>query len=135
MMMKSRSKHIAYSDINITPMLDLAYVLLVIFIILTTVSIQGVRINMPASTAANNLDSHKTQAITVTRDGQIYLNANPVTLEQLANQLQIRKSLNPNFPVVFRGDSQASYAIVMDIMEVLKHLSITQIGLATRRQS
>lgn len=134
-MMKSRSKHIAYSDINITPMLDLAYVLLVIFIILTTVSIQGVRINMPASTAANNLDSHKTQAITVTRDGQIYLNANPVTLEQLANQLQIRKSLNPNFPVVFRGDSQASYAIVMDIMEVLKHLSITQIGLATRRQS
>lgn len=134
-MKKSRSTHVAYSDINITPMLDLAYVLLVIFIILATVSIQGIRIKMPASTAANNLDSHKIEAITVTRDGQIYLNANPVTLEQLANQLQIRKSLNPNLPVVFRGDSQASYAIVMDIMEVLKHLSITQVGLATRRKS
>ncbi|WP_216389702.1 ExbD/TolR family protein, partial [Arcanobacterium phocae] len=58
-----------YDDINITPMLDLAYVLLVTFIILTTASVQGVRVNSPQTLAANNLAKPQTRAVTITADG------------------------------------------------------------------
>src|SRR5262249_40677911 len=58
-----------YDDINITPMLDLAYVLLVTFIILTTASVQGVRVRAPETQAQNNLSRPQTRAITITADG------------------------------------------------------------------
>ena len=65
-------------------MLDLAYVLLVVFIILTTAAVQGVKVQAPLTHAANNLSKPQTRAITVTADGAIFLDAYPVTLEQLA---------------------------------------------------
>jgi biopolymer transport protein ExbD len=55
-----------YDDINITPMLDLAYVLLVVFMILTTASVQGVRVESPTTSATSNLAKPQTRAITVT---------------------------------------------------------------------
>ena len=88
-----------YDDINVTPMLDLAYVLLVVFIILTTASVQGVRVESPVTQAANNLARPQTKAITITADGAVYLDAYPVTMEQLATSLAQMKAANPNLPV------------------------------------
>jgi biopolymer transport protein ExbD len=122
-----------YDDINVTPMLDLAYVLLVVFIILTTASVQGVRVNAPVTNAANNLARPQTKAVTVTADGAIYLDAYPVTLEQLASSLAQFKAANPALPVVLKGDARAQYEKVMDVLEVMKKLDITEIGLVTKR--
>ena len=58
----------AYDDINVTPMLDLAYVLLVVFIIMTTASVQGVKVDSPTTRAAENLAKPQTRAITITAD-------------------------------------------------------------------
>ena len=60
-----------YDDINVTPMLDLAYVLLVVFIIMTTASVQGVKVEAPLTQAANNLAKPQTRGITITADGQV----------------------------------------------------------------
>ncbi len=76
-----------YDDINVTPMLDLAYVLLVVFIILTTASVQGVKVNSPETQAANNLARPQTRAVTITADGQLFLDAYPVSAEQLQARL------------------------------------------------
>jgi len=122
-----------YDDINITPMLDLAYVLLVTFIILTTASVQGIQVAVPHTTAANNLAKPQTRAVTVTRDGAVYLDAYPVTMEQLATRLAQFKAANPALPVVFKGDAEAQYDKVMEVFETLKRLDITEIGLATKR--
>ncbi len=122
-----------YDDINVTPMLDLAYVLLVIFIILTTASVQGVRVDSPATRAAENLSKPQTRAITVTADGTVFLDAYPVSLEQLAAQLARHKAANPALPVVLKGDAAAPYDVVMQVLEVAKRLDITDIGLVTRR--
>jgi biopolymer transport protein ExbD len=122
-----------YDDINITPMLDLAYVLLVTFIIMTTASVQGVRVNAPLTQAANNLARPQTRAVTITRDGAIFLDAYPVSLEQLAATLGRYKAANPAVPVVLKGDAQAQYAKVMQVLEVMKKLDITEIGLVTKR--
>ena len=122
-----------YDEINVTPMLDLAYVLLVVFIILTTASVQGVRVNSPVTQAANNLARPQTRAVTVTADGAIFLDAYPVTLEQLATSLGQYKAANPALPVVLKGDARAQYEKVMQVLEVMKKLDITEIGLVTKR--
>jgi len=123
----------AYDDINVTPMLDLAYVLLVVFIIMTTASVQGVKVTPPLTTAANNLAKPQTRGITITADGQVYLDAYPVTIEQLESSLAQYKAANPNLPVVLKADAAAQYDKVMRVLEVAKRLDITEIGLATKR--
>ena len=122
-----------YDDINVTPMLDLAYVLLVVFIILTTAAVQGVRVHSPLTQAADNLGKPQTRAITITADGSVYLDAYPVTMDQLRASLAQYKAANPNLPVVLKGDSAAQYQKVMDVLELVKSLDITEIGLVTKR--
>ena len=75
----------SYDDINVTPMVDLYLVLLLIFIIMTTASVQGVKVNLPSASkaAAPKLDAPKTQAITIDTEGKVRLNTLPVTLAEL----------------------------------------------------
>jgi biopolymer transport protein ExbD len=122
-----------YDDINITPMLDLAYVLLVTFIILTTASVQGVRVQAPETRSTSNLAKPQTRAITITADGTLFLDAYPVSLEQLSALLAQYKAANPNLPVVLKGDAAAPYQKVIDVLAAVKKLDITQIGLVTKK--
>ena len=122
-----------YDDINITPMLDLAYVLLVTFIILTTAAVQGVRVHAPLTQAANNLGRPQTRAITVTADGSIFLDAYPVSMQQLRTSLAQYKAANPNLPVVLKADASAQYQKVMEALDLAKSLDITEVGLVTKR--
>ena len=123
-----------YDDINITPMLDLAYVLLVIFILMCTASVQGMKVNLPhaSNTPQPPLAKPKTQAITVNNEGKYFLNTTPVSLAELQQKLTAAKSGNPDLPVVIRGDSQTQYQAIMDALAVVGNLGITQVGLATK---
>jgi len=123
----------AYDDINVTPMLDLAYVLLVVFIIMTTASVQGVKVNSPQTMAANNLAKPQMRGITITADGQVYLDAYPVSMEQLGDMLAQYKAANPALPLILKADAATQYDKVMAVLEIAKRLDITEIGLATKR--
>ncbi|HSI47458.1 MAG TPA: biopolymer transporter ExbD [Ideonella sp.] len=124
-----------YDDINITPMLDLAYVLLVTFIILTTASVQGVKVNSPRTLAANQLAKPQTRAVTITKEGTVYLDAYPVTLEELSQRLSAMKAANPSLPVVLKADARTQYQKVTEVLEVAKKLDITELGLVTQREA
>ena len=113
-------------------MLDLAYVLLVIFIIMTTASVQGLKVNLPKASAAPSLAKPQTKAITVTNEGKIFLDTFPVTLSELEQRLAQLKAQTPEFPVVVRGDGLAQYQKIMDVLDLLGRLGITQVGLATK---
>jgi biopolymer transport protein ExbD len=130
MQIQSDSK--PYDDINVTPMLDLAYVLLIIFIVMTTATVQGMKVNLPKASAAPSLAQQTTKAITVGNDGKIFLDTIPVTIGELEQRLVQQKSLTPEFPVVLRGDAQTQYQNVMNVLDLLGRLSITQVGLATK---
>ena len=84
----------AYDDINITPMLDLSYVLLVIFIIMTTATVQGMKVNLPKASAAPSLAAQKTKAITVTNEGRVFLDTIPVSMQELEQRLILLKKRN-----------------------------------------
>jgi biopolymer transport protein ExbD len=124
-----------YDEINITPMLDLAYVLLVIFIIMTTASVQGVKVELPRTSNAASLAKPQTRAITVTLDGAVYLDAYPVDMVMLEQRLSEFKGSNPSLPVVLKGDAAAHYDKVSEVLEICKKLGITEIGLVTKKSA
>ncbi len=121
-----------YDDINITPMLDLAYVLLVIFILMCTASVQGVKVNLPKASNAPSLSKPKTKLITVNNEGRVFLDTVPVTIAELEQRLNQQKTKTPDFPVVIRGDSLTQYQGVMDVLDVVGRIGISQVGLATK---
>ena len=129
--MRAQDEEKPYDDINITPMLDLAYVLLVIFIIMTTASVQGIKVNLPKASAAVSMAKPQTKAITVAESGQIFLDAYPVTLGELEQRLRSQKALTPDFPVVVKGDSTVQYQKIMDILDLLRRVDLSQVGLVT----
>jgi biopolymer transport protein ExbD len=130
--MHVQSEDKPYDDINITPMLDLAYVLLVIFVIMTTATVQGMRVNLPKASPAKSLAKPTTKAITVTQEGKVFLDTFPVTLAELEQRLVQQKAITPEFPVVVRGDGGVQYQSVIDVLDLLGRLDITTVGLATK---
>lgn len=124
-----------YDDINVTPMVDLYLVLLLIFIIMTTAGVQGMKVDLPKGSASAPLEAPKSRAITVNNQGKIFLDTVPVTLEQLEQRLNQHKAQNPDFPVVVRGDSLTHYQGIMDVLDVLGRLGLNQVGLATQPKS
>ncbi len=131
--MKVQAENEPYDEINITPMLDLAYVLLIIFIIMTTASVQGIKVNLPKASVAPSLAKPKTKAITVAHDGKIYLDTYPVTMVELERSLKAAKAAIPDLPVVIKGDAKVQYEKVIEVMDLLGRLDITHLGLVTQK--
>jgi biopolymer transport protein ExbD len=131
--MQVQTENKPYDDINVTPMLDLAYVLLVIFIIMTTASVQGIKVNLPKASDTPSLAKPKTKAVTIRDDGQIFLDAYPVTLDELEQRLRSLKAADPALPVIIKGDAGVQYGKVVQVLDLLGRLDITQLGLVTQR--
>ena len=124
---------VEYNEINVVPLLDLAWNLLIVFMIVVTASVQGISVNLPKASAAAGKVKQTTKAVTITADGTIYLDSFPVTLGELENRLRQYKGSDPNFPVVIRGDEKISYKKVVEVLDLLQRLEITQLGLVTQK--
>ena len=122
-----------YDEINITPMLDLAYVLLLIFIIMTTATVQGIKVNLPKASAQPSLAVSKTKAISISADGNLYIDTFPVTMTELENLLRQYKAADPNLPVIIKADASIQYQRVVDVLDLVGRLEISQLGLVTQR--
>ena len=125
-----------FDDINVTPMVDLYLVLLLIFIIMTTAAVQGMKVDLPrpsknAAAKPPKADAPKMQAIVIDGAGKIQLNGKPVTFAELQTQLAAARAASAEVPAVVRGDRQTQYQTIMDVLDLLGRLKITKIGLAT----
>jgi biopolymer transport protein ExbD len=125
-----------YDEINITPMLDLAYVLLVIFILMCTATVQGMKAGLPrGSNAPKSGKQMKIQAINVNSQNKITLNKEELTLPQLEARLAQAKAENPKVQVVVKGESATQYQSVIGVLNVINQLGIRQVGLITSSAS
>jgi biopolymer transport protein ExbD len=123
----------SYDDINVTPMVDLYLVLLLIFIIMTTAGVQGIKVDLPkGSKQPAELTGPKGKAVTVNNEGKIFLDTVPVTLEELERRLSEHKAKNPDFPIVVRGDRATQYQGIMDVLEVIGRQGLSKVGLVTQ---
>ncbi|WP_278350831.1 ExbD/TolR family protein [Marinobacter nauticus] len=117
--------------INITPLVDVLMVVLVMFILTATAQIAGIKVDLPKASASVSLSESKTKAISVNNDGQVFLDAYPVTLAELEDRLRTEKAMNPGFPVIVRGDAMVQYQKVVQVLDILRRLDLSQVGLVT----
>jgi len=121
-----------YDTINVTPMLDLAYVLLVVFILMTTASIQGLTISMPKPSNKPVTEQHELKVVQVTSTGAVLMNGIGVSLAELEAQLKSAQSRDPKMSVAIRGDARAQYAMVVEVIDLCDRLGVNM-GLVTAR--
>ena len=131
--MKVQDEAKPYDSINVTPMLDLAYVLLVIFIIMTTATVQGLKIDLPKPSNKPSTDHKEIRIIQIQPDGSLLLNGASITMPELESRLTAARAKDPDMPIVIKGDPQAFYAMVVEIIDMAGRLNITSVGLVTAR--
>lgn len=124
------------SEINITPLLDLAFVLLIIFIITTPLLENSVNLALPSSGAENAaVDPAKVQTISIDRSAAIKFNNEPLDAETLATRLAALKLANPEVAIVIRPDRELPVQKLIAVMDVVQRARISKIGIATTAQS
>jgi biopolymer transport protein ExbD len=127
----SKSAHHSLNELNITPLLDLAFVLLVIFIITTTPVVNDLELNLPSASSRPKDAPKKPNYVTVDGSGKIFLNMKEVDLIALQQLLVQLREQDPDLSVVLRGDSAIQYQKVVGVLDVLQQANVTKVGLAT----
>jgi biopolymer transport protein ExbD len=129
----SKGHHSTMNELNITPLLDLVFVLLVIFIITTPQMMNNLEMNLPSGKPPPpQKDKPKINRIVVDAKGQTFLNDQAVTVAALkADLLQLKAEESTNLSVVVKGDDNADYQNMISVLDVLQQLDITKVGLAT----
>jgi biopolymer transport protein ExbD len=128
----SNSHHSSLNELNITPLLDLAFVLLVIFIITTPQLSNDLEMNLPSPRKDKPASPPpKIHRITVEASGRIALNDQTVELPALKQTLVAMKTSDPDTTVVVRGAADVDYSRVISVLDLLQQAEISKVGLAT----
>ena len=129
----SQSHHSTLNELNITPLLDLVFVLLVIFIITTPQMMNNLEMTLPSGKPPpkTNQPKPKISRITVDASGKIFLNDQLVNVAELKLHLQQLQLENPDLSVVVKGADEVDYQNMVSVLDVLQQLNITKVGLAT----
>jgi biopolymer transport protein ExbD len=124
------------SEINITPLLDLAFVLLIIFIITTPLIENSANLVIPSSGATNApVNPSEVQTISIDRNATIQLNNEQIDSEALVIRLSELKRANPNVAVVIRPDRDLPVQKLVSVMDALQRADISKVGIATKAES
>jgi biopolymer transport protein ExbD len=124
------------SEINITPLLDLAFVLLIIFMITTPLIENSVNLVIPSSGAANApVNPSEVQTISIDRNATIQLNNEQIDSEAFVIRLSELKRANPNVAVVIRPDRDLPVQKLVSVMDALQRADISKVGIATKAES
>lgn len=129
-----RNHLVTLSDINITPLLDLAFVLLIIFVITTPLLEQSLKLNLPAGgiTEKNPPPKETRRFVEVSRDGSYVMQGRKLTLNEVEAALVQAFKANPKLGVVIRADTTEQLGRVTDVMDVCRRHGIEDFGIATK---
>ena len=131
-----RNSLVTLSDINITPLLDLAFVLLIIFIITTPLLTQSMDVKLPGGGRIDKmqLEPKDVRTIEVSLDGQYRYDRRPMVLAQIENELVRAFQSNPNLVVYIRADENGAYRNVAAVLDCCQRHDITRISLRTEQK-
>lgn len=120
------------SQINVTPLVDVMLVLLVIFMVTAPIIQQGVQVNLPQAKAAAIPGSEELLIVSIAKNGQIYLNDNVMTLDELGTKMRAIRTNLGDKQVYVRADQDVRYGLVMQTIAELKQAGIDRVGMVTR---
>ena len=127
----SHTTHHALAELNITPLLDLAFVLLVIFIITTTPIVNDLAVDLPAAARRQKDPKPKENFVTVESSGNLYLNKEQVDMTSLRDKLIALRLDDPEISVVIRGSAKTKYQHIVGVMDMLQQANVGKVNLAT----
>ena len=127
----SKSVHQSLTELNITPLLDLAFVLLVIFIITTTPIVSDLDLKLPTASKKQKDSPPKANYVTVDAAGTIHLNKQPVSRDGLLQELVQLRVADPDLSVIVRGDSKTKYRHIVTVMDALQQANVVKVDLET----
>jgi biopolymer transport protein ExbD len=127
----SQRGHGTMNELNITPLLDLVFVLLVIFIITTPQLMNNLEVNLPSGKPPTQKPKVQPTRIEISGQGQIMLNQAPVTAVQLKEKLTALKAADSDLGVVVKGADDTDYQVMVNVLDILRQLDITKMGMAT----
>lgn len=131
--MQVQTENKPYDSINVTPMLDLAYVLLVVFILMTTATVQGLMMSLPKPSDKPSTEQHEVKIVQITAENSVLVNGVGVSMDELKNQLAAAKARDPKLSVMIKGDPRAKYSRVIAVIDLVNSLAIEGVGLVTSR--
>jgi biopolymer transport protein TolR len=120
------------SQINVTPLVDVMLVLLVIFMVTAPIIQQGVQVNLPQAKAGAIPGKEQQLVVAVARNGTIYLNDNPMKLEELGQKLRAIRQLQQSKEVYLRADQEVRYGLVVKVIAEIKQAGIEKLGMVTQ---
>jgi biopolymer transport protein TolR len=119
------------SQINVTPLVDVMLVLLVIFMVTAPIIQQGVAVELPKTRAAPLTAQEEPLVVGVARNGSIYLNDNPIALEELRAKLVAIARERPDHAVLLRADRNVPYGEVVRVIAAVKEAGVARLGMVT----
>jgi biopolymer transport protein ExbD len=119
------------AEINITPLMDLSWTLLVVFILTTVTIVQSVELKLPETRESKEEVPTETATVSIDGQGTVFLNNEPVPLPVLEERLKLYQYANPDLPVVLRADQTLVYDKVVDVLDVIKGAGVVNLNLAT----
>lgn len=127
----SKSTHHALAEMNITPLLDLAFVMLVIFIITTTPVVNDLDVDLPSAASRPKDPKPKINYVTVESNGQLFFNKEAVDLPALEERVIAMRMDTPDLNIVIRGSARTKYQRVVGVMDALQQANVGKVNLAT----
>jgi biopolymer transport protein TolR len=121
------------SEINLTPLIDLTFLLLITFIITFPLIEQGISVNLPKG-KASELTPDVARTVTVDKSGIIYLDDVKVVLEEFAAEMERASKLDSSVMVMVRGDESIAYGKIVEVLKVLNDAGITKMALVTQAE-
>ena len=128
---RGRRRGRVMSEINVTPFVDVMLVLLIVFMVTAPLLTVGVPVDLPKTRALALGQDREPLSVTIKRDGTIFLQKEPIREDQLVDRLTAIAANGYNQRIFVRGDTQANYGKVMEVMGVLAAAGFTHIGLVT----
>ena len=128
---RGRMRRRVMAEINVTPMVDVMLVLLIVFMVTAPLLTVGVPVDLPKTKAPALGQDREPLSVTIKRDGTIFLQKEPIPQDQLVDRLKALASNGYDQRIFVRGDTQANYGKVMEVMGILAAAGFTHIGLVT----
>jgi|TARA_B110000305_G_scaffold93295_1_gene105163 biopolymer transport protein TolR len=123
------------SEINVVPYIDVMLVLLIIFMVLSPLLIQGIEVNLPKTDTTKMSISSEPLVISIDSKGEYFLNLGdeqlPISLAELKNKAKVIYEANPDIEIVFKSDAKVPFDFVAKGMASIQSLGIEKIGIVT----
>ena len=127
----SHSAHESLTELNITPLLDLAFVLLVIFIITTIPPVKDMDLKLPVASKHQKDPPHKAKYISVLADGGLFIDRQEYKFDELQGALLGMRDADPDLNVIIRGDGKTKYKQIRAVLDICQQVNIVKVDLAT----